>query len=121
MIILGRIIVVRIPRHMLTRGWQFERHSHIMIDLKKIRQLGNRKWRIPRRPLRPLTHILGQHQGSVLSVSNQVTDLSTIPIEGQYTWLRGMKNMRTKSVVSQMDMEMRKRTMMKMMMGVTMW
>ena len=78
----GRIMELRIPGHLLIRGRQFKIHNHITIDLKKIKLLENRKWWILRRPLRLLTHMPGQHQGSVLSVTNQTTDLATIPLRG---------------------------------------
>ena len=110
-----------IPRHLLTREWRFTSHRHIMTNTKMTRQLENRKKQILRRPQRPLTLMPSQHQESFSSTTNLVTDPATIPLEGQYTWLRGMKSMRMKSVVSLMEMGTRKTAMRKTMMGVTIW
>ena len=51
----------RILRHLLTKGWQFERLSHVMIDTKRTRQSENRKKQISGRLQRSLTLMLGQH------------------------------------------------------------
>ena len=81
-----------IPGHLLTREWRFTSHRHIMTNTKMTRQLENRKKQILRRPQRPLTLMPSQHQESFSSTTNLVTDPATIPLEGQYTWLREIRD-----------------------------
>ena len=59
--------------------------------------------------------------GKCFKCNHQVTDLAAVPLGGSYTWFRGKKRKRTKFVVSQMELERRKRITRMMLRGRIMW